>query len=73
MVPREVEDNAYADVWGGGGGWGGGGVGVLFLKSTFCCFALANKALEILILTLWLSVSLVRCCLLDIAILDSLI
>ena len=72
MVPREVEDNAYADVWGGGGG-GGGGVGVFFLKSTFCCFALATSAVEILILTLWLSVSLVRCCLLDIAILDSLI
>ena len=68
MVPREVEDNAYADVcvWEGGGG-------VFFLKSTFCFFALATSAVEILILTLWLSVSLVRCCLLDIAILDSLI
>ena len=65
MVPREAEDNAYADVCGG--------VGVFFLKSTFCCFALATSAVEILILTLWLSVSLVRCALLDIAILDSLI
>ena len=67
MVTREAEDNAYADVcvWGGGG--------VFFLESTFCFFALATSAVEILILTLWLSVSLVRCCLLDIAILDSLI
>ena len=69
VVPREAEDNAYADVCGGGGE----GVGVFFLKSTFCCFALATSAVEILILTLWLSVSLVRCALLDIAILDSLI
>ena len=69
MVTREAEDNAYADVCV----WGGGGGGVFFLKSTFCCFALATSAVEILILTLWLSVSLVRCCLLDIAILDSLI
>ena len=68
MVTREAEDNAYADVcvWGEGGG-------VFFLKSTFCFFALATSAVEILILTLWLSVSLLRCCLLDIAILDSLI
>ena len=42
MVPREAEDNAYADVCGGGGGGGGGGVGVLFFKSTFFCFALAT-------------------------------
>ena len=69
VVPREVEDNAYADVCV----CGGGGGGVFFLKSTFCFFALATSAVEILILTLWLSVSLVRCCLLDIAILDSLI
>ena len=68
MVTREAEDNAYADVCVGGGGGG-----VFFLKSTFCFFALATSAVEILILTLWLSVSLVRCCLLDIAILDSLI
>ena len=65
-VTREAEDNAYADVCVCGGG-------VFFLKSTFCFFALATSAVEILILTLWLSVSLVRCCLLDIAILDSLI
>ena len=67
MVTREAEDNAYADVCVCGGG------GVFFLKSTFCFFALATSAVEILILTLWLSVSLVRCCLLDIAILDSFI
>ena len=65
VVTREAEDNAYADVCVCGG--------VFFLKSTFCFFALATSAVEILILTLWLSVSLVRCCLLDIAILDSLI
>ena len=63
MVPREVEDNAYADVCGG----------VFFLKSTFCFFAHATSAVVILILTLWLSVSLVRCSLLENAILDSLI
>ena len=34
MVPREAEDNAYADVCGGGGGGegGGGGGGILFEK-----------------------------------------
>ena len=69
MVTREAEDNAYADVCV----CGGGGGGVFFLKSTFFFFALATSAVEILILTLWLSVSLVRCALLDIAILDSLI
>ena len=46
MVPREVEDNAYADVCGGGEG------GVFFLKSTFSFFAHATSTVVILILTL---------------------
>ena len=32
MVPREVEDNAYADVCVCVGGGGGGGGGILFEK-----------------------------------------
>ena len=45
VVPREVEDNAYADVCGGGGGGGGGGI--LFEKYIFflcaCHFNSSNS------------------------------